>query len=339
MLSNSSTRLDELTKLKENEQKILHTMLEVFHANTTEGNDMIIEYLQTYPLSLIFKLSEHSKELADFMESNDELNAYWASLLQDLEYPNHQITSFDGKLTLSLFVQLKGAFLLSEFQKQLELKHASAEVFLKRACDIGMFHALARRINDQIENMKAEKPTKLDNDRVDTLMHFLLQDIKKLCNLYWSIGCIDSAFTLFNVIDFLMNMPAQKKLTDQFLKIFTDTKASWQTEFNDKNLPFAITAIEEALENLYMAKLLSELPQSKLITDQLSQGRGLLANLEKQFKSPQEVQLFVKNKLEALHIPLADSFCMNAFNHVKQSIKQFHPEYKLPAELPPLQFN
>lgn len=112
MHSLSTEGLAALSSLNSNEEKILNIILDILHAGNDKAADKekIIKILATYPLRLLYALSERSPEINELLESNDYLNSCWSSMLKKLGYPSIPIVSFDQTRKISLFSQLKGAF-------------------------------------------------------------------------------------------------------------------------------------------------------------------------------------------------------------------------------------
>lgn len=334
MLSSPHQKLEDLLILSSSETQVRKYIEDKLSQNPTDPGEIsrIINSLQKYPLRLIYALSETSKMINDFMESSEELNKHWANMLETLEYHSHPIESFDGEIYLSRLSQLKGAFLLSELQKNPDLSHHASFAILNKACDMGMYHALVQRMNFYADKIKNRKSKKLDDETIETYVQYLLRDMDKLSNLYWAMGCIDSAITLFSLVDYYFDLPGHKITVERFFMPMAVNKFSWSTSYDSKECPYPIRIIEAALENLYIASLLAQIPESRKISDELSHGKGLLAGYEDIFGSPTELQRHVEKKLSGLEIPLIESLCRNAFEHAKKTIARQHPDYQLQEE-------
>ncbi|VVC75411.1 hypothetical protein AQUSIP_07010 [Aquicella siphonis] len=335
MHSLSTEGLAALSSLNSNEEKILNIILDILHAGNDKAADKekIIKILATYPLRLLYALSERSPEINELLESNDYLNSCWSSMLKKLGYPSIPIVSFDQTRKISLFSQLKGAFLLSELNKHPDLKNPNSFAILNKACEIGMFHALVRRLNYISELIVKRSGNKNNHDEIDTYIQFILRDVNKLSNLYWAIGCIDAALILFNIVNYYFEASNYKLSIERFFMLAKTNHFSWMTQYDDKNAPYPILILEAAVENLYIARLLSDFPQSNAISDQISHGKGLIADFEEHFANPGELQSLVVKKLNMLNIPLVESFCRNAFQHSIKTVNARYPEFELPQDL------
>ncbi len=319
----------KLSLLSSEESSLLKNILDAVCLGGKD-RDRHIKLLSTYPLRLVYALAENSAELNSIMDSDIFLNGCWARQLKFLGYPYHEIVSFDKADKLTLFSQLKGAFLMSEFNNNPDLENPEAMVILNKACDIGMFSALVKRLKFYSNMLAKESSSAVTQKDIKTCMEFILKDVQKLSNLYWTIGCIDSALILFNVVNCYYAMQGHKQSVEQF---FMAPKFSWLDEY-DHESPYPITVLKVAIENLYIAQLLCQVTPSKRIIDEISHGKGLFSSLEQSFSSFEELQSMVVRKLTALHVPLIESFCRNAFIHAVKTINQYYPELELPHELP-----
>lgn len=327
--------LAELSSLQPNEEIILSTILNIINTGDDRAVDKekVIQVLANYPLRLLYALSERSPEINELLESNDVLNLHWSSLLQKLEYPSIIITSFDKTKEISLFAQLKGAFLLSELNKNPDLNHSTSFAILNKACQIGMFNAMIKRLNFTCDLIMQKNKTKKDSDTMDTYVEFILKDVQSLSNLYWAIGCIDASLILFNIVQYYFETSSQKYYIDQFFMPAKSGNFSWISKYDDKNNPYPILILEKAVESLYVARLLANFPQSQLITEQITHGKGLLAGYEDSFKTPDELQNLITKKLNMLQVPLVETFCNTAFQHSIQLINEYYPDVELPQDL------
>lgn len=149
-----------------------------------------------------------------------------------------------------------------------------------------MFHALVRRLNYISELIVKRSGNKNNHDEIDTYIQFILRDVNKLSNLYWAIGCIDAALILFNIVNYYFEASNYKLSIERFFMLAKTNHFSWMTQYDDKNAPYPILILEAAVENLYIARLLSDFPQSNAISDQISHGKGLIADFEEHFANP-----------------------------------------------------
>lgn len=334
MNSAGDSGLTSLAKLNPNEVKILNVILSTIKNNNGKPAEMekVVNSLSHYPLKLLYALSERSPEINALLETNDYLNTCWSAMLAQLEYPSIPIESFDGQKKISLFSQLKGAFLLSELNKYPDLRNPNALAMLNKACEIGMFHALIQRLNYFTGIIMQSDGIKRDQEELDTYIQYILNDVHRLSNLYWAIGCIDSALILFNVVNYYFEKSDYKIFIERFFATAKTMHFSWMTAYTDKNTPYPIRILEAAVENLYIARLLTDYPQSKEISDQITHGRGLLAGHEEHFTNSDELQKLVMKELNMLQLPLVESFCRRAYQQAAKIINDQYPDMELPSE-------
>jgi hypothetical protein len=321
--------------LKPGEEKILVQILEILHAGEekSEKKEDLIKKLSAYPVRLLYILSEISPEINQLLESNAYLNEKWSDKLKSLKYPYLAIVSFDRTTIISPFSQLKGAFLLSKLGDNPDFNHPDSFVILNQACEIGMYHALVQRLNFHSELIEQKQGSKSNQEEIENHIQVILHDAHKLSNIYWAIGCIDAAIILFNIVNYYFDIPANKFSIDRFFAPAERNQFSWIRQYDNTHCPVPLTILKAAVENIYIAHLLSDYPPSKQISDQITQGRGLLVELDKSFSSPEGLMGFVKDKLNNLSIPLVESFCRNAYKHSISQIYQFYPDIELPEEL------
>ena len=155
----------------------------------------------------------------------------------------------------------------------------------------------------------------------------------QLSNLYWSIGCMDSAIILFDIVDYLFKLKNNQTYINHFFMFGNINQFSWIKKYDDINCPYPIALLETAIENLYIARQLADFQQSMDIANQITQGKGLFTGFEGRFNSYEDLHKLVKKKLNSLNVPLADSFCRKAFEHSEKLISQYFPDYVAPHEL------
>ena len=170
-------------------------------------------------------------------------------------------------------------------------------------------------------------------EEIDTYVLFILNDVKKLSNFYWAIGCIDASLILFQLVQYYFEEPNSRFYIDRFFMPAKTNQFSWIRKYDDNNTPYPVLILEAAVENLYLAKLLANFEQSKVITDHISHGKGLMAGHEESFKTLDELQNLVMKKLDMLELPLVESFCRNAFEHSIKTIKKYYPDFEHQQDL------
>jgi len=331
-MQSSHTTLKNLSTLSPTEQKRLEKILKTIRENNKAEISKLKAELSVDPLELLYAFSEKSPEVHSLLENDKDLNQRWSERLKKIMgYPSHPIISFDKKMKVSLFSQMKGAVLMRELNTFIDeggdlSRNDNMLHILKKACDLGMHQALVMRLNyysNVINNLNSK-------EEADTYIQYQFHDVHKLSHLYWALGCVDSAMLLLNIVDHYYQSPVFKSDVNRFFVSAAGTSAqfSWSTKYDDKNRPYPIALLELAVENLYIATLLSKVPESDLITNEITHGEGLFSGLEDHIKNLDDVQNFITNKLDALGVPLSGTFCDEAHDHAIKTIHQQMPQFK-----------
>jgi len=344
MRSSSYSSLEDLANLSSEDKETLDKILEILHGQDDIEKAEMIETLGDYPFKDLYAFSENSPEVHSLLEKNEYLNTCWAKRLKKINQPSCRISPFDKneEMEVSIFSQLKGVVLMKQLDtyienekekgKEPDLSHPDIFPILNKACDLGIFKALVLRLGHYTKLINKSGRNKEDSDAITTYIEYQFHDVHKLSNLYWALGCIDSSLVLFNNAKYYFK--SFKDNIDSFFSTAMTSQFSWLTKYDDKHRPYPIAILELAVENIYIARLLSEFPESKQITDEIMHDKGLLAGFEKIFSNVDELQKYVMKKLEDLDIKLVESFCRNAYKHSIQTIHEHHPDYELPEELP-----
>ena len=277
MQSSHYANLEDLATLSSDDEKVLSTILAILNSQDDNQKKSLVEKLGNYPLRLLYAFSEKSPVVHSLLENDKYLNECWADRLHKMKYPFHPITSFDKSTQVSLFAQLKGVVLMKELdafmETETDLSHSEIFPILNKACDLGIYKALVLRLNHYTNMIDKSSSQKKDTDAADTYIQFQFHDAHKLSNLYWATGCIDSSLILFNIVDYYFTLPAFSSDVNRFFSNATTLQFSWSNKYDDRNRPYPISILEMAVENIYIARLLSEFPQSKQITDEITHGR------------------------------------------------------------------
>lgn len=329
MLANQRVKFEELKLLSTNESKVLSTLLERLAAakDDQEEIDKVLRYLTTYPLKLVYALSENSELLNKLCNENAMLTKSWCILLQRLNYPAQTITSIDSKTVITPFATLKGAYLMSEIQKNPDLNQPNTFAMLGKACELGLYHALIMRLNFYADKLKQQKG-KLDPETTDLYIQFILKDAEKLSQCYWSPGCLNAALTLFDIINYTFSDERYRPIIERFFMPSRINKFSWLTQYDDRNCPFPVRLLEAAIEMLYLTSMLADFSESKLLIDQITSNQGLLATLGSNMTTPDDVQRLIISKLDSLSVPLTESFCRASFQHALSTVNKHYPDYQ-----------
>lgn len=309
--------LSSLSK-PQKEDKDLSAFLRTLNEGDPKNIDDMIHKIASLDESKLYAYSEHSPELNLLLETNPYLNSCWSQKLKEHNYPDQPIVSVDKKMTLSPFSQLKGAYLLGILGEEPNLENPDTFEILNKACQIGMHAALALRLAFYVNKIKTEK----DPDIIETYIGIIQKDAEKIRNLYWALGCIDAANSLLFVGSYYFQ--PGNPYVDRFFSPETINTFSWFKSYDTS--PHPIRIVERAIENFYLAKLVEDLPQSKMISDPLTKGEGILAGLN--VTNGNDLETFVLEALTQFQIPLISSFCQNAHDH---ALNRLHPDFR-PAE-------
>lgn len=335
MLSSKENTLENIVKLSDKETRALNAIIKILTAEPNDQNakDVIVQTLTTYPLRLLYAFSFNSEILNELLETDPILNRKWATFLKTLHYPYHEISSCDGTLKISLFTQLKGAYLLSELAKHSNLADRAAFPIMNKACELGIYHALIKRLNffcDMLTNSDGKNP-----EMLNTYLQFILKDVATLSNLYWTMGNIDVTLILFNTVNKMFAIDAQKNSIDRFFFSAKTNHFSWLQKYDVSDKPYPIMLLEVAVENLYLARLLHDMPASQRITAELSRANNAFEGFEGEFSDFADLQHLAMKKMHALHVPLVATFCQVAFDHATARINELFPDHVISAEISP----
>jgi hypothetical protein len=324
-------KIEALTTLSPEEENILQQILDILDSSDDDTKTEMIQKLAKYPLRLLYVFSANSPVINELFETNEYCNESWSSRLDKMGYPYHPIQSFDGKIEVSLFAQMKGAHLLDIFDKDTDELHHDSDSFaiLDKACDIGMYQAILKRLHYYANLLLTTRGEK----KASNYVQIILSDVNKLSNLYWASGCIDSTLILFDIVNYYFQLSAYELPINQFFMFGNINHFSWMNKYDDNRRPYPIALLETATENLYVARLLSEFPESQIISDQLLHGEDLLAGFEQHFSSYEDLQKLVVKKLNALNVPLVETFCSKAYDHAVYIVHKQYTDRELPQEL------
>lgn len=290
----------------------------------TADYERTVHALSTFSLDILYALSINNEELHRFFTNNEKLQVAWEARLRALNAPDKTITSINGEKSVSLFSQLMGFYLMHQYEKY-TIKNQDSLAILNKACELGSFKALIARLNLHADEITAERMQKYPTE-IETNIKQAIQDTATIGNLYWSIGCIDAAMILFKIAEAYFKHDPHIILVERFFMPAQSTPNFWSTQY-DVKCPTVVVIIEAAMENLYIAKLLKDHPNSVRVTNAVSNGVGLLVGYEKIFKSEEDLQKQVLHLLDVLHFPLISTFCDNAINHALATIKIHLPDF------------
>ncbi len=162
-------------------------ILKDFHTKHDEGDIAEIEKnIVLFCAEDIFKLSECDLEFKQFCQRDDLPHTKkWIKRLKAAGYFGEDIISIDKKDKCSTYDQFITVYLFTQFREN----KLPQEAFNK-SCELGFHAALLERCKTYADKPKeGEARAQFDND------------IKRLCNLYWSIGHLYSCAFLLKTGD------------------------------------------------------------------------------------------------------------------------------------------
>lgn len=326
--------LQELSCLSSDEEKLKSDLINVLTKEKPESQvyKRTLECLGRYPARVLFVLSANSPEIYHVLDNDASLASAWSVRLKKLKLPEQAIHSFDQMKIVTPFTQIIGDYLMHLYEKHEEMSPLALTI-LDKACQLGIYSALIKRMNLFSEKLRRTKPDNSNDTEMRSLTNTILDDAAAISNLYWSIGGIDSALILFAVANRYFDIEPQKLLVERFFMPASRNKFSWLSMYDADSCPYPVVLIEAAIENLYFAQLVVAFPESVKAVDGISHGKGMLAGFESHFQNRDELQKHVFTLLDNLHFPLIESFCRNAYGHAVKKIQSRYPEFNPEANL------
>lgn len=302
---------------------VLENTLNIFEECGISSDKMCeqITLLGSLNLWTLYILSENSQFIHAILDNNSHLNTVWKKLLKKGGFPDCEFVSRDKKIKVTLFSQIKGAVLLTAFDKYENKYDQPALEVLNKACDLGIYSALIECLNFYCDYIKEHINNRSDRETVDTYVQFIIRDTTKLCNLYGAMAHVDSAFVLFNVAGYYLKQNEHKQHVSHFFNPAAN-KFSWQDKYHAEDCPRPVVLFGAAIENLYMAELLASDPLSINACEQLLHSRDALAGFEGSYAGAKALEKTIKDKLTKLGIPLVDAFCDMSLNAANESLKK-----------------
>jgi hypothetical protein len=239
-------QMDHLTSSEKNE---LHLIVNSRLDYTAKDRNKALGSLKRYLPETIFRLTENSQSLKLFCETNRDLEKTWGDILKAAGQLDERIQSLEGDISVSVYDQYIGTFILNKLGKSREASEGSEETvydkdLLKIACERGLFQALQFRCEIN-QKMLALRETPLEPG--SALIHEILHDAKK--------------FTAYSAIGTYAGSQMLLALADTFAK-FGDQKNSDLYH-------------RKSIEYICKAYLLEDQPHSQKLLRIYNQGNGL----------------------------------------------------------------
>lgn len=222
--------------------------------NINEGLDKAIQLLSNSNCIFSIKILENSSQIREFCSSNAILQNELSKKLRKSGYVSLEIRSINGDEKLSILDIYIAALILNEHFDNLESARTSNErknwciKLLDLASEIGLYNALLIRCKKNTKTIVNQQTLESDRNKA---MDAVINDTKRLSNLYWGIGYVQAAC--------LLQIPA-----NYFLQIKKERKRG-------------ILLYEEAIKNFLCASFLEGNSYSNQIIDNMTLGKGILS--------------------------------------------------------------
>jgi hypothetical protein len=196
-----STNSAPSVELDEADRKTLKTIELMIDSNRSEYIDKLIYGLPRYPIDLLQRLYDASPKLKDFCQKNAKFQEAIADSLHRHGFMNVEINSMDGKEYFSLFDIFIAAGNLGKYYNYINLpqKEKTKEArlhgiqSLNKACELGLYQALTARCDQNTTLLLSQAAS---SERKEEAIASILNDTKRLSNLYWKLGYIQAASIL-----------------------------------------------------------------------------------------------------------------------------------------------
>lgn len=263
------------------EAKIIPVSNYILEVNASQNIDDLNELTQdliNFPYAVLIKLCQHNPEIETFFRTNESLANKLKQKLREVEHPDIEIKSMDGKEEYSIFDLYLAASLMYDFLN--ETSNISRMDALNYACALGLNDALLSRC---MVNEKIIKQPDQTQERIQKAIATVMQDTNQLSNLYWGLGYLESGFILHSLGTFLLTKPT----------------------LDDKN--YARTMLEQSTRKFLCASLIKDQEHSRLVMHHVTQGKGtdfLFKNSQLQLADWDDIKvtlkLWAKDRYETL---------------------------------------
>lgn len=218
--------VDSNIELNEQERQILENIVSAMASHLAEDIDRVIDYLVHCSYATVLKLYCKNTEIKNFCQSNTRFHNVLSKILKDYGYINIEINAMDGKERFTIFDHYMAALSMHNYYTNLVSAHYSKEIqagairALDIACELGLYNALVARCKQNIKKIISVKPSDANNE---LSMQIILEDDRRLSNLYWGIGYIQAGCLLQEIANFFLKVKMKEKgvlLHEKAIKYF-----------------------------------------------------------------------------------------------------------------------
>jgi hypothetical protein len=296
-----SVNFQRLSVLSTKEKLAFNNYLDAIKRDNLNKQELAIltEKLSSAPLSILYKFSENAPaEFKKFFASHPKFNEEFSRRLKQLSYVPEPLFSPDGKMKISLFDQLMGAFVCHEMKKTSQPEERLQ--FTERACELGIPSALDESITRNLSAIETLIEKSTDINEINKKIKFHAQEIgshaEKLGGLYWSIGYLYSAISLLKAADLMYQ---------KFDKMTIEQRNLTQQKLDD-NIQ-TITFVKQAIKYAVYSQYLENSEQSTKILEAISP-EGLFHKYAYIFKDWPEAQNHLMACCQGFEIPNSKEF-------------------------------
>jgi hypothetical protein len=259
--------------------------------NTTELADLLVKIS---PIQF-YRLTTLSTEIQEYCSTQSTFDFIWQEKLISNKCPSIVIHSKDAKEHLSPYDLFIGLSFYQSFLT-LNVRDVKRVEALNKACDVGLYAALIVRIKTHVSVIKNQGLQPKGEEEFNKL----LNDTKRLSNLYWRLGYLQAAYTFRDISNHFYDL--------HLALIDTDAELILQ-----KAQLFGQLAVHHFL----CASFLVEHPTSKEIWQNIPDGKMIDSSIEQQ----DQMQVWMDNQnaifLEKLGVELFEKIYIEAQQDVK----------------------
>lgn len=253
-----------MTELNEQERTILAYIEAKIDFNTDNTVSEAINYLMSLSYTVLIYISAYSDKLHHFLHFNFSMLSTMGKKLKENHYIHVPVYSMDNQEKHDIFDHYLSALMVQEYFTKLPTIRRSAEAkrlcleILHQASELGLYNALIVQCEHKISQAKMPG---LSITAREEIIQYLIISIKRLTNLYWSIGHLQAGSLWQSLGDYFFNKEEEKN--------------------------YGIELHKTALKHFLCAFLLRNYPMSINIMDSLTQGKGLTGVAYEENSSPQ----------------------------------------------------
>jgi hypothetical protein len=261
-----------------------------------------IKLLQENPLAQFFKDNQRDSDITRInQEASKELET-----LKKISCPTNTILSIDGTELCTPLLLLVGALYFKDFND-----NSSDLTLLDKACETGLYLALARRIEINLE--KLEDSNTSEKDKI-SIAEILLNDARRIANLYWTPGLMDAVNILGKLADYRTRIPGEVEEIARFMLRNEGNNRKTSTQEKDQTEPpIFFLLFEEMIKKYHIAIELKDHRISKSLKEVICPGE------ETYGKNAESLMSKASKMLTKCRIP-PETYLENVKNEVKRAV-------------------